>query len=489
DVRPYWEEVIEERKKNNVKRTFRTKTLDIYEVVGENVGEEIVNECKSSKRLKCDKKGQRQTRSGRRIADNYRERTSSLSEEENNPDDEIDIFFQESSFGLQSNFIKKLEAEDSGVAHKQSLLLPSRLKCFAEAYEKMAHTRKWLLSSNKCVEDVIFNKGIKLSIESLIHSWVIDLSDPEVEKLFTGEEWREIKNEVCELPKVDENFARSLSRFRNVRTTADLKMNLLIEIITLIPNGQTCLIQYENPDEELQKEHLEGWFDADVWSIIIDCAFNSIQGLQTVRKESASVAVATRKNRNRKRTRKQRAKMGRRGDGIFRMYSDNTEYGAIEVAKKFIYQNDTKRLGDGLKLGKTIHDMLVCLARKVKFDDKKLRKLQVVGLLHSGLMLQTVRMSNPKGFISLLKREELYEVPTSVSRLRDLIMLLCDVWKAKKMVTDCMNIVKEPSPDLTEEEFLRNIIGVDMTILQKQNLADSSVKTPPPSFLPWSFDT
>ncbi|CAG8847481.1 21923_t:CDS:2, partial [Gigaspora margarita] len=51
DVRPYWEIIIEERK----------KTLDIYEVLGENVGGEIVNEyqsSKSSKRFKCDQQEQ-----------------------------------------------------------------------------------------------------------------------------------------------------------------------------------------------------------------------------------------------------------------------------------------------------------------------------------------------------------------------------------------------------------------------------------------------
>ncbi|CAG8772667.1 15755_t:CDS:2, partial [Dentiscutata heterogama] len=55
DVRLYWEDVIDERKKNRVKRTFRSKALDIYQVVGENVGEEIQDEFKPpSKRLKKD---------------------------------------------------------------------------------------------------------------------------------------------------------------------------------------------------------------------------------------------------------------------------------------------------------------------------------------------------------------------------------------------------------------------------------------------------
>jgi hypothetical protein len=49
--------------------------------------------------------------------------------------------------------------------------------------------------------------------------------------------------------------------------------------------------------------------------------------------------------------------MGYRMDGIFRMYVDNVEYGAVGVAKKF---EETKLLADGYKLGKAMHDILIC---------------------------------------------------------------------------------------------------------------------------------
>lgn len=54
---------------NRIKRTFRSKTFDIYEVVGENVGDEIVGEFqKSSKRFKSNNQEQYRTRNG---ADNH----------------------------------------------------------------------------------------------------------------------------------------------------------------------------------------------------------------------------------------------------------------------------------------------------------------------------------------------------------------------------------------------------------------------------------
>ena len=51
-----------------------------------------------------------------------------------------------------------------------------------------------------------------LSTESLIQSWTIDLSDLETKRLFSDEDWCEIKKVVYKQPLVDENFARSLSK-------------------------------------------------------------------------------------------------------------------------------------------------------------------------------------------------------------------------------------------------------------------------------------
>jgi hypothetical protein len=68
-------------------------------------------------------------------------------------------------------------------------------------------------------------------------------------------------------------------------------------------------------------------------------------------------------------------------DGIFRMYIGDVEYGAIEVAKKF---DETKLLTDGFKLTKAMHDIFVCLSKEVRFEETKVRQLQVAGMLHMG---------------------------------------------------------------------------------------------------------
>jgi hypothetical protein len=40
-------------------------------------------------------------------------------------------------------------------------------------------------------------------------------------------------------------------------------------------------------------------------------------------------------------------------------------------------------------------------------------------------------MTCPKGYVSIFARDELREVPTTVDKLKELIMLLVNVWSAK----------------------------------------------------------
>jgi len=40
-------------------------------------------------------------------------------------------------------------------------------------------------------------------------------------------------------------------------------------------------------------------------------------------------------------------------------------------------------------------------------------------------------LSTPRGYVLVLKRGELYEIPTKIKKITDLIMLLSGVWRAK----------------------------------------------------------
>ncbi|GET00918.1 hypothetical protein GLOIN_2v1552276 [Rhizophagus clarus] len=143
--------------------------------------------------------------------------------------------------------------------------------------------------------------------------------------------------------------------------------------------------------------------------------------METVRKESSSEAVSKRKNRKRIRTRRKkvgRKKMGYKMDGIFRMYVDNMEYGAVEVAKKF---EETELLADGNKSEET------------------------VSCRHASL--------GPKGYVSILKREKLLEIPATIEKIRDLIRVLANVWMLKRIVLDCVETLFYHGLAIQNKEF------------------------------------
>ncbi|CAG8790139.1 16276_t:CDS:2, partial [Racocetra persica] len=95
--------------------------------------------------------------------------------------------------------------------------------------------------------------------------------------------------------------------------------------------------------------------------------------------ESTSLATASRKNMKRKSEEKR--KMGRRGDWIF-----------LKEA--------------GLKLPKVLKDMLVKLMKKVDWNREKCAKMQIVGIIHAGLMIMTVHLDNPQGYVCRIRRGE-----------------------------------------------------------------------------------
>lgn len=83
---------------------------------------------------------------------------------------------------------------------------------------------QWVLCSGRTVESVIFDACQALDADSLgkslIQSFVIDISDPEVQRFFTAEEWDEIRGYVLPLPKPDEVLIDSMRRFFCVSLTS-----------------------------------------------------------------------------------------------------------------------------------------------------------------------------------------------------------------------------------------------------------------------------
>jgi hypothetical protein len=64
-----------------------------------------------------------------------------------------------------------------------------------------------------------------------------------------------------------------------------IKTKLLITHIRIIIESLT---DYEDPNKPLQKQHLESWFDINVWSLVVDHGLRNVIGMETVRYVHAS---------------------------------------------------------------------------------------------------------------------------------------------------------------------------------------------------------
>ncbi|RIA96634.1 hypothetical protein C1645_368015 [Glomus cerebriforme] len=125
-----------------------------------------------------------------------------------------------------------------------------------------------------------------------------------------------------------------------------------------------------------------------------------------------------------------RKKIGRKGDGIFRLKGDRLEFGAIEAGRKWEDRNGRKYITDSLKLSKMLRDMLVVLIAKCKGNEQIAKQLQTVGMLHSGNRFQLLTMDVPMGYICRAQRLDFYEV---AGRINDplLAFVIKDVLRAK----------------------------------------------------------
>ena len=94
--------------------------------------------------------------------------------------------------------------------------MSSQLKDFNKYFIDMSKVHKWILTFGKCIEDTFFEHCKKLSNESLLNSWIIDLDDQEAKELFTIKEWKEIQGKTRELLKVDETFIDFMMWFAEV---------------------------------------------------------------------------------------------------------------------------------------------------------------------------------------------------------------------------------------------------------------------------------
>ncbi|RGB37265.1 hypothetical protein C1646_57421 [Rhizophagus diaphanus] len=239
----------------------------------------------------------------------------------------------------------------------------------------------WKLSSGRFVEEELYKLGQGLEFEHAIHSFILDVEDGSIVEHFTETELREInRTSIPEVPELSDEIDEFLRKF-----LGKTNLNEIRQIIKESSFGNDydhdkhhdldyiCLALHtlvrEIQNGSIKDTNLENWYNCHVWSVLFDQAFGDIKG------ESTSISTATRKNNTAKRKPGERRKIGRRGDWILRAVgnSKKDEFGAGEAGKDWVDEYGTKYLREiGLKLPKTLKDMLVNLIERIKWNEEVL---------------------------------------------------------------------------------------------------------------------
>lgn len=316
-------------------------------------------------------------------------------------------------------------------------------------YRRMTADSMWKLPSGAYVEDVLRNAP------GLARSFVIDILDPSVEKLFDPDDWPEILAQVPPWPDVDQKLVTSMERFWDAESPAQLR-KILGSTSFLKENEQynraehydldwidlcfrMLLPLYEDPDQILLKDHNEQWYTINIWSVIVDRCLQNLSGITLRRGETTSIESTARRNRDRVATTR-RKRLGARFDGLAQDNNGQLEYLAMETSKTFDGETSSKWLCDTRKVAKSLHGMLYRLQRHVKQDGEILREMHMAGLVSAGLHCQVLRMTYAKGHVCILSRDQLLHVPTTMEPRR-LCPLLLSIWRMKMIARKCKDSV------------------------------------------------
>ncbi|CAG8466883.1 3832_t:CDS:2 [Scutellospora calospora] len=336
------------------------------------------------------------------------------------------------------------------------------------SFQKIAEERKWHLSSGRNVEDVLYAYASKLEYEQPAHSFIIDTSDNNIKNLFTKTEWEEvIGTNKKTAPAIDKVLVEHLLSYKK-KSPLEMRTHIMKPWLNTTYNKEEhfdfqyihqvfshLLDEYESSKNRLMQPHAEGWYAINVWSILIDKTFLNIPDIELVRGETCSVASSNRKNDDEMyRIKGQRKALGHRIDGIFQNTVNDYEYGGIEVAKTCQGPHDRKYLGNSLKLTKLLKDIFHQQSSIVDYDETVVKKIEMVGLLHSRLQLQQFLMDFGGGSCLRLRKETTRNIPLHLGDVMELISTVISILQAKLRIQRCIGVLKNEPED---ELFLHEI--------------------------------
>jgi hypothetical protein len=159
------------------------------------------------------------------------------------------------------------------------------------------------------------------------------------------------------------------------------------------------------------------------------------------------------------------------------------EYGCAEAGRLDGRKNGTKLLWErGLKTPKMMKDIFDKLCEVIDGDERKIRKLETIGFLHSGLSMSLLRLDSPAGYMCRITSSKSFCIPSQVAEFgAKALPVILLAWRAKIIVTNMIRLIEE-DVEVDDEERLQNLLDSCETV------APAPSKRPR-MYLPSNLDT
>ncbi|RHZ45874.1 hypothetical protein Glove_645g35 [Diversispora epigaea] len=323
---------------------------------------------------------------------------------------------------------------------------------FRKTHDAIPDTTKLKLSTEKIVEDILFNFCKNMDYEHHAHSYIVDFDDENIKALFTDSEWKELTKDRIGVPIISHDIIKELARYEK-GTLEDLRT------VTM-----KSFLEEEKYDIRKHYTTIKNGFNWP-FELLID---------------APSSSSANRKNRNRKANTRKRKLVGRKIDGIIYTTDELLEFGAIEGARSFKGVSDNKYLNEEFKMPKTLRDMYSDLIRAVNYDDQRASKLQVIGILHLGLWIQFVRLWRAGGSICIFRKDpQSFNIHSKFSKkgLRSFLKFLARIYQYKIIIKNNLQVL-----DILNDDDNDNDNDDELKELNEQ------CSTPPPTSIQFFAD-
>ncbi|KAG0212483.1 hypothetical protein BGX28_006250 [Mortierella sp. GBA30] len=372
----------------------------------------------------------------------------------------------------------------SSTSSSSSALTPGaieRMRSEFSSHFKEHNGATWVLSSGTNVDQVIYAHVMKMVTESTLHSFILDHTEPIVQYLDEADrpffqvaiDDHDSGITVATLPKMmqDELLRYSLTPEalqdllrhgwkgpgddKIVASDGDHDLERFRKVVY---RAILCLSSlYEDHKNQLPDSKSESWYITEVWAIFMKLLVGGNDLLKYEPGEVCSSASSLRKNN--KRQLDTRHSVGRKIDGLVICSQTVYEIGAVEMGKVDEGSTGTKVLKDGIKLAKVLKDMFDIICDQCYTTSAIKDKLEVYGILVSGLRVEFVSLRYMRGRFYRLTREHTISIPmtwTERSIRKTLVVVTKFLQLRKRMETMAKLIEDRCNPD-TEE--LKNMVS------------------------------